>query len=247
MLRSFRTVPRPYLFRPDPVRRDTFWLTLVGAATVLFPRIVSIFRSLEPRGISHGSPPFTLAAVEQITPLGSRPMKPGEPPEARPLAEWAPASEPPDRVIVNFLTPTTLREKGRLVRSPDPGPVIRRLRDRLSALGAAWCGGAPDWEYRRLGDLADTVTLERDETRWIEVRRRSGTSGAFYPASGFAGRAEWSHLDPALWQLLCAGRIVGAGKSCTFGNGWYSIENGESCGIPPDPLHIEAAPGVAGE
>jgi len=238
VLRSFRTVPRPYLFRLDPVRRDTFWLTLTGAATALFPRIVSIFRSLERRGISHQSPPFTLASIEQITPTGAHPLGIGELPEPRPFQEWVPPGVPPPEVALHFLTPTTLREKGRVLPKPAPGPLIRRLRDRMASLGAAWCGAAPDWDYRGLGVMADNISIREDQTRWLEVRRRSGTSGASYPASGFIGRTTWTGLDPLPWQILCGGRLLGAGKSCTFGNGWFTIE---TPGGLPDPLDIGAS------
>jgi len=233
VLRSFKTVPRPYLFRLDPVRRDTFWLTLVGAASALFPRIVAVFRSMEDRGLSHDSPPFTVVSVEQVAPGETRVLESGSSPEPRSLQEWVPVTPAPSEVTLHFHTPTTLRENGRVLRNPRPGPFLRRLRDRTAALGAAWCGGAPDWDYREIGHLVDTVTLERDETRWIEVRRRSGTSGAIYPASGFAGRATWSGLDPSLWPLLCGGMILGAGKSCTFGNGWYTIEAAGSSLVHP--------------
>jgi len=245
VLRGFRTVPRPYLFRLDPVRRDTFWLTLVGAASALFPRIVTIFRSMEHRGLSHDSPPFTVKSIDQVTPSGARPLRPGELPEARPLGEWIPPFSPGCDTVLHFLTPTTLRESGRVLRNPEPGPMIRRLRDRIAALGAAWCGGSPAWDYRELGKLADHVTLGGDETRWLEIRRRSRTSGNPYPASGFIGRATWSGVRPTLWELLCGGRILGVGKSCTFGNGWFTIEvSGE---ILIDPLTVsEGARGRQG-
>ncbi len=226
-LRRYRTLPRPYLFRPDPRRRDRFELVLVGAATALLPRFVEMFRKLGERGFVRGSPRFTVAAIEEVCPTGVVPLDPASPPRARPLDEWVPPWCGPD-VRIRFLTPTTVRDREQVLRRPEPGPVLRRLRDRLAALGAAWCGRAPRWPYRRLGEMADAVRLEAARVHWVERKRRSGTTGRVYPVSGFVGTAVWRGLDPTLWPILAAGAVVGVGRHCAFGNGWLEVESAAS-------------------
>ncbi len=218
-------LPRPYLFRPDLERRDAFTLTLVGQAAALLPRVVRIFADLGRRGLGVEGPPFRVDRLERLTPGGASPLAPDSVPSPAPADQWMAVRPRLERVRLRFLAATSLRDSGRPVERPLPGPVLRRLRDRLSSLAGAWCGGQPAWDFRRLGQLADEVRLEHDETRWRRQERRSGRSHETFPTSGFVGGATWAGVPEELWPLLVAGELLGVGKGCVFGNGWYRLED----------------------
>ncbi len=215
-------VPRPYVFRADPQTPDGFVLVLVGNAAALFPRIRRIFEKLGPRGLRRGDPPFTVDRISQLTPGGEMAIPDHTPPPLHPLQDWVP-EDLPGALTLRFLTPTGIVARGRPVERPEPGPVIRRMRDRLSSLAAAWCGSCPDWDFRTIGDLADAVTLERSRTRWIRRRRTSGRTGASYSLSGFIGEADWREIPNPLRPIIAGCSLLGVGKRCAFGNGNYTI------------------------
>lgn len=204
VLRSNRTLPRPYLFRVPSGRRDVFTLTLVGEAIGLLPSFRRAFDVIGERGIGRGRDRYRVASVR---PVG--------------VPQLAPRSG--GRVALEFVTTTVVRDAGQIVSAPHPGPVLERQRDRLSALSATWCGGTPPWDFTLLGELAGEARLAVDRTRAVAAERRSGTSGARYPVAGFVGAAEWEGVDNRLLPLLAVGQYVGVGRGCTFGNGWYRL------------------------
>lgn len=204
VLRSNRTLPRPYLFRVPPGRRDVFSLTLVGEAIGLLASFRRAFDVIGERGIGRGRDRYRVSSV-------------------RPVGVSELAHRSGGRVALEFVTPTVIRDAGQTVVAPVPGPVLERQRDRISALAATWCGGAPPWDFALLGELAGGARLAVDRSRAVSSERRSGTSGARYPVAGFVGAAEWEDVDHRLLPLLAAGQYVGVGRGCTFGNGWYRL------------------------
>ncbi len=215
-------VPRPYVFRPDPRVDSTFQLVLVGSAAALLPRITRIFLKLESRGLHRGGPPFELAGITCLEPGGERPLSPDDPPAPRPLDDWVPGGLGPD-LLLRFTAPASIASGGSPVDRPEPGPVIRRMRDRLSTLAAAWCGGPPEWDFAALGRLADAVALLEDRTTWVRRRRRSGRTGESYSISGFTGEALWRGVPPELLPIVAGCSLVGVGKRCAFGNGAFEV------------------------
>ncbi len=215
-------LPRPWIFHPDPDDPAAFRLVLVGSAAALLPRIVRIFERLGPRGLRREDPPFRILKIEHLLPGETRPLDPAAPPDPLPLDLWTQPGLGPD-LLLHFLTPTSISAGGRPVDRPEPGPVIRRMRDRVSTLAAAWCGGPPHWDFKRLGELAGAVRLEADATRWVRRRRVSGRTRESYSISGFVGEALWRGIPQELLPIVSTCRLLGVGKRCAFGNGAYDL------------------------
>ncbi len=234
VLRRIRSLPRPYLFRTDPIRRDRFVLVLVGSTARLLPRIVRIFERLTARGLTPEAPPGRLERVEVLEPDGGVSDAPGSGPRPLPLTAWLTDLTRPSTLRLEVISPTEIRARGRMVRDGAPGPFLCRLRDRLSSLSAAWCGGPPAWDYDALGELAHRIVVRSSRISWAERTRRSGTTGRRYPASGFLGTMEWAFVDPLLLPLLAAGELLGVGRHCAFGNGWFRVRDAGS-GAPLAP------------
>ncbi len=222
VLRRNATVPRPYVFRPEARRPGTFLLVLAGRASALLPRIVNIFTRLGPRGLRAGEPPFRVVRITEVLPDGERPLDPEGRPSPLPLDLWVPADNPGE-LVIRFTSPTSIASGGKPVGRPLPGPVVRRMRDRLSALAAAWCGSPPGWDFRRIGRLADSIVMVEERTRWVRRRRTSGRTGESYSLSGFVGEAHWRDIPAELHPIIAGCRLVGVGKRCAFGNGAFEI------------------------
>jgi hypothetical protein len=69
------------------------------------------------------------------------------------LAKAAPAPA----VRVRFLTPMELKFAGTVLREPRFEALFARVRDGVSTLGSLYLGGAPDADYRALGERSRSI------------------------------------------------------------------------------------------
>ncbi len=134
-------------------------------------------------------------------------------------------------VQLNFHTPTRLIARGQLVRSPQPRVLVARLVQRLRALGRAFAAGDTpglpgDDPQALLAPAAAAITLQADETTWVDQWSPSRRLRRTTPIGGFVGRAGWEGEQAAmraLLPLLLWGNIVHVGKDTVKGNGWYDL------------------------
>lgn len=155
------------------------------------------------------------------------------------LTDNAVNDRPPDpgrpRIQIKFLTPLLLKsgsgvdDRGRRIPAqeirerPPFGVILRRLRDRLSALctffGDPW--RHPD--FAALGAAADRVELLHAHTQWLTRDRRSTRTGQAHEISGLIGNATYEFPDEAtfasLSPLLRIAELVHVGKNAPWGNG----------------------------
>ncbi|GAB4550151.1 MAG: hypothetical protein Kow0063_44810 [Anaerolineae bacterium] len=136
------------------------------------------------------------------------------------------------RLVLDFLTPTRIVHREKLMHRPHFSPLFARLLDRVSALREQF--GAPDGEAQlareekaRLLSIADQVQLVQDETDWWDVKGRSSRLGRSQPLGGFVGRAVYQAEAPAVWRPLLPwllwGQSTQVGKNVVKGCGWYEV------------------------
>ncbi|HHL39235.1 MAG TPA: CRISPR system precrRNA processing endoribonuclease RAMP protein Cas6 [Deltaproteobacteria bacterium] len=239
--------PRGYVLKP-PLSTATeytaasplvFDMLLVGDRREYLPHVLVSLRALAATGIGVNRGRFRLGdvvslrgdAVETVydasrgTVVGV-----GHPTSAADLMEGLdrPGKE---RVTLVFLTPTRLKynptgERGRsaIVRKPEFHHVIRRLRDRVSALSRAYCAGPLDMDFRGLAERATGVRTVGSELRWVETARRSRTQRTRHDQSGFVGSVTFEGGLDEFLPFLLLGERLHVGEDATFGNGWYRVE-----------------------
>ena len=140
-------------------------------------------------------------------------------------AEALAARLPTNQVTLRFLTPLRLTENKKLVKSSLLRPLVERLLERHDFLAREYGGIAFEQETRvTLIEMADTVEVMRDETRWVEVRSYSRRQNKSTPISGLMGEITFQgNLQPLL-PLLAWGMVIQVGKDTTKGNGVYTIQ-----------------------
>jgi hypothetical protein len=239
-LRGFSDVPRPFVVETPaqdqttflPSERVAFGLTVFGRASRHVAYFVAAVQALADDGLGPRRARFRLEAVEavgvegratdvyrrghnQITPtavqLRSRDLL-GESDRSR------------TSLKLRFRTPTDIRDGGRVVTVPLFGPLIRRLRDRASAL-AAFYGDAPlDVDFKGLSDAANTVGLVWHDTRTVALERPSTRTGQRHDIGGFVGTARYEGAEIGkLMPLIRLGERIHVGKHAAFGNGAYEV------------------------
>lgn len=213
-------------------------LTLVGSAAAELPYFVVSFRRLGQDGFGPERVRFEVDriacvdAADMTGPVvyerGSDLVRPQRIPlRARDLAR--PGDATASRARLRFLTPVDLRGEGDAgagsADAPAFGVLLRRARNRATAL-ATFFGEAPiDHDPRALAELADSVTLVRSEVGRTELMRRSSRTGQRHPVGGVVGSAVYEGEGiGALMPWLRLAELIGVGKHATFGNGRVAVD-----------------------
>lgn len=244
-------IPRPYILLPpldgrrryEPGEALSFGLTLFGNSIQLLPYIMLSIDMLEEGGLGRRVQEhhalrgrFTVKRVESCNlftheqqtiyeagkPLVGTPTLPIT--DAEVQARAAILSD--ERITLNFLTPTRLREQDSLVKRAAFRPLIHRLLERFAALDTTYGAGNGRYTQQRqqLVEQAEQVQCLEDATRWDEVSSYSRRQHRFMPISGLRGRATFTGNLAPFKELLVWGEVMHVGKSCVKGNGWYKIE-----------------------
>jgi hypothetical protein len=137
------------------------------------------------------------------------------------LSLVAPPNIPCNQCLrVRFLTPTEL--KGYDI--PEFGPLLSRIRDRISTLRALYGTGPLDLDFQGFGQRAAAVRTIRCELRTVEQHRTSKGTGQRHPIGGFTGIAEYEGVVAEFIPYLEAACWTGVGRQTVWGKGEIAVE-----------------------
>jgi len=231
-----KDVPRPIAIRPPlmpPACEMAFGVSLYGRGQEQLPLVLSALSAMQQIGVGRGRNRFRLVRIDSLDPLTYQPT-PLLDGKGQRLNELRPAPSAdayvrlanmlrPDRVTVEFLTPTRIVEHKKLVHVPQFKPWFQRLLERTRLISEIYTD-TPVWvPFKELLACAESITLAEDRTRWVEMWSGSRRDGEMRPASGFVGEATYTgDLSPLLpWLVL--GQALQVGKNAVKGCGWYRL------------------------
>jgi hypothetical protein len=138
------------------------------------------------------------------------------------------ATLPPDRITLDFLTPTRLKHQGRWVEAGPPFHVlVKTLLGRISSLSYFHCGHKLETDFRGLIDRAEAVHMAQSQTSWQDWSRFSGRQKQRVEMGGLVGRVTYAGNLRDYLPLLALGEWVHVGKGTVFGNGRYAVGSRE--------------------
>jgi hypothetical protein len=239
-LSTFQDIPRPFVFdAPSSLGSEFpagkpvhFGLTAIGRAARLVPYFVSAFRNLSDEGIGPRRTRFDLTEVAALDGSGQHveiyrsttPLVRLAAPTLRAADLMKPGDITRTHLTLRFPTPLDLKDQGVPVGIPEFAPIIRRLRDRANALSTFFADGPLDLDFKRISVLAEGVKLVRNDTRLVEVNRRSSRTGQRHDVGGLVGEAEYEGDGIGkLMALVRVGEVIHAGKHAAFGNGGMEV------------------------
>jgi hypothetical protein len=243
--------PRPFAIRPptavrveeDRVYRigDRFELemTLIGKARGLFPYLVQALARAGERGVGYGRGCFWITGIESYLPLSKecedlllngRVKMPSLRFGQENVREAA-KTLPLDALRLRFLTPTTLKDRGQILKRPDFTALIKRILERAQALVYHYgepSGDQKVWQaiYEDLVKASEAIRLTQDHTRWVDIRAGSRRSNRYNEIGGFVGEARFDGKMQAFHEWLLWGQSLQVGKHVIKGNGSYEIASG---------------------
>ncbi|CAI4031133.1 CRISPR system precrRNA processing endoribonuclease RAMP protein Cas6 [Nitrospira tepida] len=127
------------------------------------------------------------------------------------------------RIAVRFLTPTLLKADGRIVERPEFQHLIKRLRDRINALGHFYCDDTLDVDFKAFGERAEAIRTVSCKIRWEDRDRRSWKTGQAHDMGGFVGEVTYEGDFEEFLPLLILGQYTHVGKYAVWGNGQYEV------------------------
>jgi CRISPR-associated endoribonuclease Cas6 len=246
-------LPRPYVIVPpiggkkhyEPGAQLTFGITLFGNIVQLFPYIILAANALESKGLGRRLDEnrgqrgrFRIRRIESCNPISAERQvvyQEGKPKAGVPTVSVTStdvaarvATLSTGKITLDFLTPTRIVYKEKLVHHAAFRPLILRLLERLTALEQEYGGKegqSPTSRWRELAQLAGDVQCECDETRWEDLPSYSRRLHHTTPIGGIQGRATFAGDLAPFHELLAWGELIHVGKNVVKGNGWYRIEN----------------------
>jgi hypothetical protein len=239
------TIAHPFVLEPpETSAREipsgaelTLGLVLIGRAIPLAPYFLAACREMVRRGIGQGRKRLRLERAVAADPDSStgRVVYDGAADLLAPAVPvWSagdlPAAHRPasERVRLEFVTPTRLRQNADLVVKPEFTTLATALLRRVSVLAEVHCGAQPRISAREILAPAADVKVEKSELRWHDWERYSARQDTRMALGGFVGRITFAGpLDPWL-PLLRLGEVLHVGKGTAFGLGRYRIEASDS-------------------
>ena len=126
-------------------------------------------------------------------------------------------------IIVNFLTPTSLKSEERVVREPEFQQLFKRVRDRVNALSTFYGSGPIEADFKDLGKRSEQVRTLDTSVAWQERSRRSSRTHQRHELSGFVGNCTYEGDLREFLPWLIAGEMVHVGRHTAWGNGLYEL------------------------
>ena len=236
--------PQPFIFRARHLEGRTiqpgetfhFDLHVFSLDPAVIHRFVVTFDALASEGLGPRRGKAQLQFVRRIA-VGDYPerllytnLPPGgltktTPALVEPVSlDLSPAESAPNRVRVEFVSPTELKHGNRITNRPEFSILFGRIRDRISTLRTLYGPGPLDIDFRRAGARAAAVRMTRCEFNRHEVSRRSSRTGQTHLLGGFIGVAEYEGELAEFLPMLEAGRWVGVGRHVVWGQGEIAVQ-----------------------
>lgn len=120
---------------------------------------------------------------------------------------------------LEFVTPTEIKEAGAVLEIPHFAPLIRRLAERVQALGRLYQNWGADASLIQFA--ADPEDVKLLAWHWVlsDTFRKSASTGQIHSVGGFTGWAEYSGPLGAFLPLLEIGSWTGVGRQTVWGKG----------------------------
>ncbi len=226
---------RPFILKP-PLSRKQFFLAnkklyfqlvLVGKAIDYLPYFIYTFIRMGERGIGRDRGRYALQNVLSIDLHGKKyPIYDSETgtlqSEIPRIQLDAIKTKLLPQIALQFLTPTQIKQNGKISKVPDFPLLIKAILRRYHRLRYAHGDGqreqfAIDWE------AASRIEVVKEEVQYQRFKRYSNRQGRPVPMEGFVGKLVFRGNLTPFYPWLKIGEYLHVGKGATFGMGWYRV------------------------
>ena len=233
-------VPHPFVIEPPLDKRQFYGiedeldlnLILVGRAVDYIPYIIFAFEELGRIGIGKDKGKYSLEKVISINNDSEILIYDGDSHirddfyvmDSNELVQDA-AQLNYQQVTFKFLTPTRIKNKGKLTIDIDFVIILRNLLRRLSRLAEVHCDEKWELEWSELIKMADDrVSTVCSELKWYDWKRYSQRQGTKMKMGGFLGEITFEGELAEFMPFIKLGELLHMGKGTVYGLGMYEIK-----------------------
>ena len=242
MLRGQPFAPHPFILEPPRTQKldyapgDTFTctLTLIGNAVNLLPWLVFTFREMGRHrlGIRGERGQCHLDTVESLPPRGNQSSRTIYTAATELLTDdglilqlsdvMQGAPEVTHEIGLEFLTPTSIKVRGRWTRELTFEHLIRNLLRRIRFLSYFHCGEDLEVDAHALIEATRAVT-DVSDFRWFRGDRYSYRAEKSVPMGGFIGKVRFTGALAPFLPFIYLGEYLHIGHHTAFGHGQYRL------------------------
>ena len=243
ILRDQMFAPHPFVLEPPRTGKLTYApgdtlvcnLILIGEAINLLPWMVFAFNEVGRRGIGlRGERGRCLLDKVESLPAGGKgegesvytaesEMLTGKGLILGPDDVMGAAPDVARRIELEFLTPVSIKVRGRWTSDLRFEHLMRDLLRRIRLLSSCYCGEDLDVDVADLLEAADAVTHE-SHLRWFRSDLWSHGKEHSMPVGGFVGKIRFTgYLTPFL-PYIFLGAYLHIGYHTAFGYGQYRVK-----------------------
>jgi len=232
-------VPHPFIIEPPLDKRQyygiedklDFHLILVGRAVDYIPYIIFAFEELGRLGIGKDKGKYSLEKVISINNDREILIYDGDSHirddfyvmDSAELVRDA-AQLNYHQVTFHFLTPTRIKNDGKLTIDIDFVIILRNLLRRLSRLAEVHCDEKWELEWKELIEMAnDRVSTVSSGLKWHDWKRYSQRQGTKMKMGGFLGEITFEGELAEFMPFIKLGELLHMGKGTVYGLGKYEI------------------------
>jgi len=236
--RKYSLTPHPFVICPpletkteyEPGELLSFELILIGKAIEYLPYFIYAFDELGKIGIGKGKGKYELKEVKELNEKNEEKVlyqsenKTLVPPSPPIKSEYfLENNSTVSQVMLLFLTPLRLKEKGDLIVNLTFTLLIDRLLTRINLLSYFHCGGEGKEDYQGLLNQAEKVKVSKKSLRWHDWERYSQRQDTRMKLGGLLGSITFEGEITPFLPYLRVGQYIHVGQGTSFGLGRYEI------------------------
>ncbi len=236
--------PHPFIIEPPEEHKQQyqtneeikFNLVLIGRAIDYLPYFIFAFDELGRLGIGKGKGKTGLSQVSSLTVNSSDKPIPIYDGQSKQLSSGYHIITTADilnhvdkyygnqQITLNFLTPTRIKEQGKLTTQLSFDLLTANLIRRLSTLLYFHCKQKLEIDYEKIIEEAKFIEMQSSALLWHDWERYSNRQKTRMKLGGFMGKITYrgKGLEKFL-PLVFIGSLIHIGNGATFGLGRYKV------------------------
>lgn len=244
IMRKYPYAPHPFIIEP-PIDKKTefnkddnlnFGLILIGNAIDYLPYFIFTFDELGRIGLGKGRGKYLLIEVKNI-------FKNNDTIEEsiiytgndkilnnkykiitfKDIINQTKKFNKKERIELQFITPTRIKYKNKLISELEFHILIRNLLRRISLLSYFHCNEELDIDFKKVIEESTSITKENSYLEWYDWERYSHRQEDRMSLGGFIGKVTFRGNIEEYLPLLYLGKYTHIGKGTSFGLGEYKI------------------------
>ena len=246
IMRKYPYAPHPFIIEP-PIDEKTefdendnldFGLILIGKVIDYLPYFIFTFNELGKIGLGKGMGKYQLIEVKNIVKnndiIEESVIYKGDGKilnnkykilSSEDIINQTKKFNKKESIELQFITPTRIKYKNKLISDLEFHILIRNLLRRISLLLYFHCDEELDIDFKEVIEKSKEIITETSDLEWYDWERYSHRQDERMSLGGFIGKITFKGDIKEYLPILFLGQYTHIGKQTSFGLGKYEMTN----------------------